>query len=75
MELLDPHFSRKGSPWSAEEDRLLVKLKEKENLRAAEVIRRFNKSFPGKESRSHSGALEDKTQQAAVVASQMFIKN
>lgn len=44
----DPHFSRKGLPWSAEEDRLLVKLKEEENLTAAEVIRQFDKSFPGR---------------------------
>ena len=44
----EPHFWRKGLPWSAENDSLLMKLKEEENLTAAEVIRRFDKSFPGR---------------------------
>lgn len=41
-------FSRKGLLWSAEEDRLLLELKEEENLTGAEVIRRFDQIFPGR---------------------------
>lgn len=40
--------SRKGLSWSAEEDRLLVKLKEEEKLTGAAVIRRFDQIFPGR---------------------------
>lgn len=38
--------SRKGLPWSAEEDRLLVELKEEKSLAGAEVIRRFDHVCP-----------------------------
>lgn len=40
--------SRKGLPWSAEEDRLLVELKEEEKLTGAALIRRFDQIFPGR---------------------------
>lgn len=40
--------SRKGLPWSVEENRLLVKLREKENLAWSEVIKRFGQKFPGR---------------------------
>lgn len=41
-------FSRKGLPCSAEEGRLLVELKDEEDLAGAEVIRRFDQAFPGR---------------------------
>ncbi|CAG8019175.1 unnamed protein product [Penicillium salamii] len=40
--------SRKGLRWSVEEDHLLVKLKEKENLAWSEVFNRFGQKFPGR---------------------------
>ncbi|CAG8092239.1 unnamed protein product [Penicillium salamii] len=40
--------SRKGLRWSVEEDHLLVKLKEKENLAWSEVFKRFGQKFPGR---------------------------
>ncbi|KAJ5981937.1 hypothetical protein N7451_012037 [Penicillium sp. IBT 35674x] len=40
--------SRKGLKWSAEEDRLLVKLREEEKLAWPEVTKRFGQVFPGR---------------------------
>jgi hypothetical protein len=40
--------SRKGFPWSAEESRLLVQLREEESLAWSEVIERFDQRFPGR---------------------------
>ncbi|KAJ5737250.1 uncharacterized protein N7483_002375 [Penicillium malachiteum] len=40
--------SRKGLKWSAEEDRLLVKLREEEKLAWPEVTKRFGRVFPGR---------------------------
>ncbi|KAJ5640284.1 uncharacterized protein N7484_008146 [Penicillium longicatenatum] len=40
--------SRKGLKWSAEEDRLLVKLREEEELAWPEVTKRFSRVFPGR---------------------------
>ncbi|KAJ5288020.1 hypothetical protein N7478_003706 [Penicillium angulare] len=40
--------SRKGLPFSAEEDRLLVKLRKEENLAWSEVVTRFSQRFPGR---------------------------
>ncbi|KAJ5102331.1 hypothetical protein NUU61_004553 [Penicillium alfredii] len=40
--------SRKGLPWSIEEDQLLVKLRQEENLSWSEVIKRFSQEFPGR---------------------------
>ncbi|KAJ5267206.1 hypothetical protein N7478_010014 [Penicillium angulare] len=40
--------SRKGLPFSAEEDRLLVKLRKEENLAWSEVVTRFSQKFPGR---------------------------
>ncbi|KAA8652807.1 uncharacterized protein ATNIH1004_001712 [Aspergillus tanneri] len=42
------HPTRKGRPWSVEEDRLLVKLREEQNLAWSEVARRFAQTFPGR---------------------------
>ncbi|KAI3219559.1 hypothetical protein DTO012A9_10204 [Penicillium roqueforti] len=44
--------SRKGLPWSVEEGRLLVKLREKQNLAWPEVTKRFCQKFPGRSSGS-----------------------
>ncbi|KAJ5982677.1 hypothetical protein N7451_012777 [Penicillium sp. IBT 35674x] len=43
-----PRSSRKGLKWSAEEDRLLVNLREEEGLAWPEVTKRFNRVFPGR---------------------------
>lgn len=40
--------SRKGLKWSAEEDRLLVKLRVEEKLAWPEVTKRFGRVFPGR---------------------------
>jgi hypothetical protein len=40
--------SRKGKPWSMEEKRLLVKLREEQNLSWSEVIKLFEEKFPGR---------------------------
>ncbi|CAG7939202.1 unnamed protein product [Penicillium nalgiovense] len=40
--------SRKGLPWSAKENRLLVQLREEESLAWSEVIKRFDQRFPGR---------------------------
>jgi hypothetical protein len=40
--------SRKGLSWSEEEARLLVKLREEENLAWSEVTERFGQKFPGR---------------------------
>jgi hypothetical protein len=44
---VDSDLWRKGLAWSAEEDRLLVKLKE-ENLPWNEMLRRFDQNFLGR---------------------------
>lgn len=67
-------FLEERGTWSAEEDPLLVKLKEEENLTTPKVTRRFDKSS-GKDPRVYSGTLEYKAQQAGVVSSQTFIAN
>ncbi|KAJ6039010.1 hypothetical protein N7499_012062 [Penicillium canescens] len=41
-------FSRKGQPWSGEEDHLLTKLREKQELSWSEVIKQFSRQFPGR---------------------------
>jgi hypothetical protein len=41
-------LSRRGLDWSAEEDRLLVQIKEEEQLAWSEVIKHFNQAFPGR---------------------------
>ncbi|KAJ6026418.1 uncharacterized protein N7446_004983 [Penicillium canescens] len=44
-----PHTSsRKGLRWSAEEDRLLMKLKDEQNLAWSEVVKQFSQEFPGR---------------------------
>ncbi|OKP09799.1 hypothetical protein PENSUB_4809, partial [Penicillium subrubescens] len=40
--------SRKGLPWSFEENSLLVQLREEESLSWSEVIKRFDQRFPGR---------------------------
>ncbi|KAF3391611.1 hypothetical protein F1880_007460 [Penicillium rolfsii] len=40
--------SRKGLPWSMEENRLLVNLREEQNLAWSEVMRLFAQKFPGR---------------------------
>lgn len=40
--------SRKGLPWLAEENRLLVQLREEESLGWSEVFKRFDQRFPGR---------------------------
>jgi hypothetical protein len=40
--------SRKGLSWSVEEDRLLIKLRDKQNLAWSEVVKRFSQEFPGR---------------------------
>ncbi|KAI3092205.1 hypothetical protein CBS147333_10244 [Penicillium roqueforti] len=40
--------SRKGLPWSVEEDRLLIKLRDKHNLAWSEVVKQFSREFPGR---------------------------
>lgn len=40
--------SRKGLPWLAEENRLLVQLREEESLAWSEVFKRFDQRFPGR---------------------------
>lgn len=40
--------SRKGKPRSMEEERLLVKLREEQNLSWSEVIEQFEGKFPGR---------------------------
>jgi len=40
--------SRKGKPWALEEGRLLVKLREEQNLAWLEVLRHFTQRFPGR---------------------------
>ncbi|KAK4862968.1 hypothetical protein LT330_010712 [Penicillium expansum] len=44
--------SRKGLPWSVEEGRLLVKLREEQNFAWPEVTKRFCQKFPGRSSGS-----------------------
>jgi hypothetical protein len=44
-----PHISsRKGLRWSAEEDRLLMKLRDEQNLAWSEVVKQFSQEFPGR---------------------------
>ncbi|KAJ5771441.1 uncharacterized protein N7511_003492 [Penicillium nucicola] len=44
-----PHTSsRKGLRWSPEEDRLLMKLRDEQNLAWSEVVKRFSREFPGR---------------------------
>ncbi|KAJ5166057.1 hypothetical protein N7492_006353 [Penicillium capsulatum] len=40
--------SRKGLPWLAEENRLLVQLRKEESLAWSEVFKRFDQRFPGR---------------------------
>ncbi|KAJ5474126.1 hypothetical protein N7475_003692 [Penicillium sp. IBT 31633x] len=40
--------SRKGLKWSVEEDRLLVKLRDEQNLAWSEVVKQFSREFPGR---------------------------
>ncbi|KAJ6157214.1 hypothetical protein N7497_006099 [Penicillium chrysogenum] len=40
--------SRKGLSWSVEEDRLLIKLRDKQNLAWSEVVKQFSQEFPGR---------------------------
>ena len=40
--------SRKGLPWSGEEDHLLMKLREEQKLAWSEVIKQFSRKFPGR---------------------------
>ncbi|KAI2694603.1 hypothetical protein CBS147333_8670 [Penicillium roqueforti] len=39
---------RKGLPWSVEEDHLLIKLRDKQNLAWPEVVKQFSREFPGR---------------------------
>ncbi|CAG8008675.1 unnamed protein product [Penicillium salamii] len=39
---------RKGLPWSVEEDHLLIKLRDKQNLAWPEVVKQFSRKFPGR---------------------------
>ncbi|KAJ5682149.1 hypothetical protein N7462_005314 [Penicillium macrosclerotiorum] len=47
-ELVDAQPTRKGLPWSMEENCLLVKLREEQNLSWSEVTRMFAQKFPGR---------------------------
>jgi hypothetical protein len=47
-ELVDAQPTRKGLPWSMEENCLLVSLREEQNLAWSEVTRLFAKKFPGR---------------------------
>ncbi|KAJ5938512.1 hypothetical protein N7466_001646 [Penicillium verhagenii] len=40
--------SRKGLPWSLQEDRLLVQLRDEQNLPWSEVAKQFSQKFPGR---------------------------
>ncbi|CAG8023522.1 unnamed protein product [Penicillium nalgiovense] len=40
--------SRKGLKWSAEEDHLLKKLRDEQNLAWSEVVKQFSREFPGR---------------------------
>ncbi|CAG8069002.1 unnamed protein product [Penicillium olsonii] len=40
--------SRKGLPWSVEEDHLLIKLRDMQNLAWPEVVKQFSREFPGR---------------------------
>lgn len=44
----DTASTRRGLPWSLEESRLLVKLREDERLAWSDVVRRFTRKFPGR---------------------------
>jgi hypothetical protein len=47
-ELVDAQPTRKGLPWSMEENCLLVHLREEQNLAWSEVTRLFAQKFPGR---------------------------
>lgn len=54
--------TRKGLPWSMEEGRLLVKLKDEQKLAWSEVIEHFTREFPGRSKGSvHTSVLEHDT--------------
>lgn len=49
VDIKHPGSSRKGLPFSAEEDRLLVELRTEKSLTWSEVIKRFSQRFPGRD--------------------------
>ncbi|KAJ5982720.1 hypothetical protein N7451_012820 [Penicillium sp. IBT 35674x] len=53
-ELVEKRYtsSRKGLPWSMEEDHLLAQLRDEHNLPWSEVTKRFSQKFPGRSSGS-----------------------
>lgn len=62
VEVQNVHSTRKGNPWSLEECRLLVKIREDESLAWLEVVRRFTRGFPGRSKPGlYTGILEHNT--------------
>jgi hypothetical protein len=48
LDEMQHNSSRKGLPWSMEEDHLLVQLRDERNLPWSEVVKQFSQRFPGR---------------------------